>query len=165
MLFYGSLVLKTWGELQTERTQACHTWVSNPTLFLFCWKDMVLPIDQNLTNVMFLLERRHTDRGSMTETKWWRKRDDWNKERERRGYRWRESVGKCAPDSSPGQLKFCHYFKVVIYLRSTAEVKVQRQRPFPNPLKTPDWQQSASRRHRLGNKARVKTAGDLVCHF
>ena len=35
------------------------------------------------------------------------------------------SFGKTALHRSPGQLKFCRYFKAVIYFRSTVQVRVQ----------------------------------------
>lgn len=55
--------------------------------------------------------------------KWERKRGA-GRERVRQGRKKSGSLGKLALLWSPGQLKFCRYFKVVIYLRSTAQVRV-----------------------------------------
>lgn len=51
-----------------------------------------------------------------------RKRD--RKTKSETGRKKSGSFGKLALFWSPGQLKFCRYFKVVIYLRSTVQVRV-----------------------------------------
>lgn len=52
-----------------------------------------------------------------------KKKRDW-KTKSKTGRKKSSSFGKLALLWSPGQLKFCRYFKVVIYLRSTAQVRV-----------------------------------------